>query len=61
MFQLQNVFGLFGVDILIKTANGNILDDELLNKINNETIIVQKNNNSFENFTVQPKSSPITQ
>lgn len=59
MLQLQNVFGLFGIDFIIKSADGKILDNNLLSNIKNETIIVQKNN-SFESVQVQTKS-PITQ
>lgn len=60
ILQVQNVFGLFGIDIVIKSADGKTLDNNLLKNINNETIIVQKNN-SFETVEVCQKKSPITQ
>jgi len=57
------VFGLFGIDILIKSADGKILNDDLLDKLNNETIIVQNKNNSLENAVVQiqQETLPISQ
>lgn len=61
MLQIKNAFGLFGIDILVKNADGEILDDTLLNKVNNGTVIVQKNNNSVECCKVQQKTSPISQ
>lgn len=61
LLQIQNTFGLFGIDILVKNAEGKMLDDNLLNKVNNGTIIVQKNNNSLECGKVQQKTSPISQ
>lgn len=60
MLQVQNVFGLFGIDIIIKSANGKILDNNLLKNFKDETIIVQKNN-SFETVEVHQTKSPITQ
>lgn len=63
LIQIQNVFGLFGVDILVKSADGKILVDDLLNKLNNGTIIVQNKNTSLENteIQVQQETSPISQ
>jgi len=60
MLQVQNVFGLFGIDFIIKSADGKILDDNLLNNIKNETIVVQKNN-SLESVEVHQTKSPIIQ
>lgn len=60
MLQVQNVFGLFGIDFVIKTADGKTLDNDLLKNINNETIVVQKYN-SFETVEIRQKESPFTQ
>lgn len=61
LLQVQNAFGLFGIDFLIKSASGKILTVDLFEKLNNETVIVQKNkNDSFENIDVQENISPIT-
>lgn len=60
MLQIQNAFGLFGIDFLVKSVDGMILDENLLQKMSNDTIIVQKNNSS-EIVQVQQKTSPITQ
>jgi hypothetical protein len=61
MLQIKNAFGLFGIDILLKNVDGKMLDDNLLNTVNNGTIIVQKNNNSPECCKIQQKTSPISQ
>jgi len=60
MLQVQNAFGLFGIDIIIKSADGKILDNNLLKNIKDETIIVQKNN-VFDTVKVHQTKSPITQ
>lgn len=60
MLQIRNVFGLFGLDILVKSIDGKILDDNLLSKMSNNTIIVQKNKTS-EIVDVQHKTLPITE
>jgi len=60
MLQVQNVFGLFGIDFVIKTADGKTLDNDLLKNINNETILVQKYN-SFETVEIHKKQSPFNQ
>lgn len=60
MLQVQNAFGLFGIDFIIKSADGKILDDNLLKNIKDETIIVQKNN-VFDTVEVHQTKSPITQ
>lgn len=60
ILQVQNVFGLFGIDFVIKTADGKTLDNDLLKNINNETIVVQKYN-SFETVEIRQKESPFTQ
>lgn len=60
MLQVQNAFGLFGIDIIIKSADGKILDDNLLKNIKNETIIVQKNN-FVDTVDVHQTKSPFTQ
>lgn len=60
MLQVQNAFGLFGIDIIIKSADGKILDDNLLQNIKNETIIVQKNN-FVDTVNVHHTKSPFTQ
>lgn len=60
MLQVQNVFGLFGIDFVIKTADGKTLDNDLLKNINNETIVIQKYN-SFETVEICQKESPFTQ
>jgi len=60
MLQVQNAFGLFGIDVIIKSADGKILDNNLLKNIKDETIIVQKNN-VFDAVEVHQTKSPITQ
>jgi len=60
MLQVQNAFGLFGIDTTIKSADGKILDNNLLKNIKDETIIVQKNN-CFETVEVHQTKSPTTQ
>jgi len=60
MLQVQNVFGLFGIDFVIKTADGKTLGNDLLKNINNETIVVQKYN-SFETVEIHQKEAPFTQ
>lgn len=61
LLQVQNAFGLFGIDFLIKSADGKILTVDLFEKLNNETVIIQKNkNDSFENLVVHKNISPIT-
>lgn len=60
MLQVQNVFGLFGIDIIMKTTDGKVLDDKLFKNLNNETIVVQKIN-SLESAKIQQKASPNTQ
>lgn len=60
MSQIQNAFGLFGLDILVKTADGKILDDNILSKMSNDTIIIQKNNSSGI-VQVQQQTLPITE
>lgn len=57
------MFGLFGIDILLKSIDGKILNDDLLDKLNNETIIVQNKNSSLENTKVQiqQEASPISE
>lgn len=60
MFKVHNAFGLFGKDISIKTVDGKILDDNLLKNVNNETIIVQKNN-IFDIVETQQTKLPINQ
>jgi len=59
--QVQEAFGLIGIDILIKSTDGKNVDDDLLEKLNNGTIIIQKNNNFVPNVNDQQKTSPITQ
>lgn len=61
ILQIVNAFGLFGIDILVKSANGKILNDDLLKNLKNETIIVQKKNHSLESVEIQQKTSPISQ
>lgn len=61
MLQVINVFGLCGIDIEIKSADGKILDDGALNKMENETIIVQKINNSLESEEVHQITIPTIQ
>ncbi|XP_027849362.2 isoleucine--tRNA ligase, cytoplasmic [Aphis gossypii] len=58
--EVQSVFGLFGIDFVIKTADGKTLDNDSLKNINNETIVVQKYN-SFETVEIHQKESPFTQ
>lgn len=61
LLQVQNAFGLFGIDFLIKSASGKILTVDLFDKLNNETVIIQKNNNdSFENIDLQKNIPLIT-
>jgi len=60
ILQVQNVFGLFGIDFVIKTADGKTLDNDSLKNINNETIVVQKYN-SFETVKIRQKELPFTQ
>lgn len=61
MLQVNNVFGLYGIDIVVKSADGKILDDGALYKIKNETIIVQRKINSLESGEVHQRTLPITQ
>lgn len=45
----------------MKSADQKVLDDDLIKKLKNETIIVHKINYSLENIEVQQKLCPITQ
>lgn len=58
---MKNAFGLFGIDFVVKSADGKILNDDLFKKINNELVIIQKNNNSLENVKIHHKTLPITE
>lgn len=45
----------------MKSADGKVIDNDLIKKLKNETIIVQKNNCSLENIEIQQKLCPVTQ
>ncbi|XP_050421061.1 isoleucine--tRNA ligase, cytoplasmic [Adelges cooleyi] len=51
-YEVQKVFGLFGIEIVLKLSDGKILNNDLLNNLPNVSIIAQKKSSS-QNVEVQ--------